>query len=191
MSSQHFTYLNGRFLPAETAALPLDDIGFLWGATATERLRTFNGKLFRLDDHLRRFRHSCNAAMIPQPRNDAELTAIANELLDKNRTALSEVSEFSISLFATPGRVSEPTLGLQATPLAFETYAPLFREGARLQVVELSGGCSLGVHTAIKHRSRLPWWIATQRVSTGIRLCLLPKLLIALSARRRLPISSQ
>ena len=39
-------YLNGLFLPAHQAALPIDDAGFVLGATVTEQLRTFRGRLF-------------------------------------------------------------------------------------------------------------------------------------------------
>ena len=51
-------YLNGRFLPASTAAISLVNTGFVQGATVGEQLRTFAGELFHLESHLLRLAHS-------------------------------------------------------------------------------------------------------------------------------------
>jgi branched-subunit amino acid aminotransferase/4-amino-4-deoxychorismate lyase len=51
-------YLNGRFVPASSAAISLADSGFVLGAAVAEQVRTFAGKLFRLDDHLARLEQS-------------------------------------------------------------------------------------------------------------------------------------
>ena len=51
-------YLNGDWIPSSELRIAVDDAGFLLGATVTERLRTFRGKVFRLDEHLSRLRRS-------------------------------------------------------------------------------------------------------------------------------------
>src|SRR5258708_38674302 len=101
MTAQPLAYLNGRILPESEVALSLDDLGFTWGATVTDRLRTFRKKLFRLHDHLRRFRKSCELAFVPQPRGDGELAAAVEELIAANATLLSPDTEMSLVLFAT------------------------------------------------------------------------------------------
>lgn len=159
--SELLTYLNGRFLPASQAVLSLDDLGFVWGATVTDRLRTFNQKPFRLDDHLRRFRNSCDAACVPQPRGDTELAQAIQELVAHNARLLAPGAELSIVLFATPGTAGQPTLGIQAFPLDFARYRRTVLEGAILEPVARSIPAEL-LDPAIKHRSRLPWWIAQQ-----------------------------
>ena len=118
-------FLNGRFLPAAEAALPLDDLGFVWGAVVVDRLRTFRQKLFRLEDHLRRFRQSCERASILQPRTDSELSGIAHRLIEENAKQVGPDRELTVVIFATPGVPGgEPTLGMQAAPLDFARYAP-------------------------------------------------------------------
>ena len=47
-------YLNGAWLPASELSIPVGDLGFLVGATVVERLRTFNGRPFRMDEDLAR-----------------------------------------------------------------------------------------------------------------------------------------
>ena len=51
-------YLNGKFIPAPEAAIPIYDKGITLGATVTEMTRTYHQKLFRLDDHLDRLYRS-------------------------------------------------------------------------------------------------------------------------------------
>jgi branched-chain amino acid aminotransferase len=148
-------YLNGRFVPASPTVLPLDDLGFTQGVAITDRLRTFQQRLFRLDDHLRRFRRNCDAAFVPQPRADAELAAAATELIEINAKRLAAGCELSLSIFATPGG-AEPTLGMQAEPLHFERNRHIFERGAILEPMPQSNA----IDPRIKHRSRLAWWIA-------------------------------
>src|SRR5262245_13986281 len=92
-------YQNGQFVPAAQLSIPVHDAGFVWGATATDRVRTFNGRLFRLEEHLRRFRKSCVSARIPLVESDLQLTAVSERLVDANRGDW----ELSVVWLATPG----------------------------------------------------------------------------------------
>src|SRR3954470_25086518 len=85
-------YLNGRFLPASQLTLPAHDAGFVFGATATDLVRTFRHRPFRLADHLARFRRSCEVCRIPQPVPDDELVSLAEELIAPNGQLLSPPS---------------------------------------------------------------------------------------------------
>ena len=172
--SRPLAYLNGRFLPQEEARLPLHDAGFVLGATATDLGRTFHHRLFRLADHLARFRRSCQAARIPQPVADEELARIAEELVAQNAQGMDAGQELALVIFATPGPIGyygglpggpgegPPTLGLHTFPLPFARYARLFREGARLIIPATRHVPALCVDPRIKMRSRLFWWLAEQ-----------------------------
>jgi branched-chain amino acid aminotransferase len=159
-------YFNGRFVPAGEIALPLNDSGHLWGAVVTDRLRTFNGRLFRLDEHLRRFRQSCDLARIPQTVMADRLREASEKLVELNRGP----HELTLVWLATPGplapgvRVSPaatpcPILIAYTTPLDTTHHARLAKDGVRLQTVATVAATD----PRIKHRSRLAWWIATQR----------------------------
>ena len=155
-------YLNGRFLPLTEVAIPLDDAGFVWGATVTDRLRTFNGRLFALDAHLRRFRRSCELACVPLAVPNAQLGRISEHLVRENR----ESGELSVVWIATPGPDSgpgvapSPTLIAHTSPLDPRRYDRQSAHGAHLVPV----AATLGVDPRVKHRSRLAWWIARQEV---------------------------
>ena len=142
--------------------MSFDDLGFTQGVTITDRLRTFRQKLFRLEDHLRRFRQSCDLAYVPQPRPDSELASAATELIEANAQRLGPGHELSLAIFATPGH-GEPTLGMQAAPLRFDRYRHLFVSGANLVPIRRAVPTE-AIDPRIKHRSRLMGWIAQKQL---------------------------
>jgi len=172
--SEALAYLNGRYVPQREAALPLHDAGFVFGATVTDLCRTFRHRLYRLDDHLARFRNSCQLAMIPQLLTDAELTEIADRIVAENSRLVQPERDLALVMFATPGPIAyylgqsggagrPPTLGMHTFPLPFARYHRLFQEGARLLTSTARRHLPPAVlDPRIKHRNRLHWWLAEQ-----------------------------
>ena len=50
MNSQQIAYVNGEFLPESEAKISINDRGFIYGDAVFDTARTFNGKIFFLDD---------------------------------------------------------------------------------------------------------------------------------------------
>jgi branched-chain amino acid aminotransferase len=172
--TEPLAYWNGKYLLQSQVHIPLNDAGFVWGATVTDLCRTFRHKLYRLEDHVRRFQESCRLARIPQQATDGELIRAANELAAHNVRAIGANDDLALVLIATPGEIGYyagrqgglgeggPTLIMHTFPLPFHRYARLFQEGARLvtpRTRHLPHGC---IPRQIKHRSRLFWWLAEQ-----------------------------
>jgi branched-subunit amino acid aminotransferase/4-amino-4-deoxychorismate lyase len=164
-------YLNGRFLDQHEARLPLNDAGFIWGATVTDLCRTFRHRPFRLGDHLARFRNSCRLARVPLQAADEELTRIAEHLIAHNAALLRPGDDLALVMFATPGPIGyylgetgqgPPTLGLHTFLLPFDRYRRLFQDGARLVIPSVRHLPEVCVDPRIKQRSRLFWWLAEQ-----------------------------
>lgn len=158
-------YLNGRFLPATDTALSLADAGFTSGATVVDNARTFDGKLFRWPDHLARLRRDCGRCFVPLLLDDAELTRIAEELVARNRAG----GDLHVVTAATPGPPGgPPTLAMTTYPIRVERYRPFFTDGVTLAV---AGTQSFApddlLPPAVKHRSRLHWHVAENRVPPG------------------------
>ena len=59
MNSQQVAYVNGEFLPESQAKISINDRGFIYGDAVFDTARTFNGKIFFLDDHIDRLFESC------------------------------------------------------------------------------------------------------------------------------------
>ncbi|QEL15785.1 aminotransferase class IV [Limnoglobus roseus] len=158
-------FLNGRLLPAGDATLSLADAGFVSGATVVDNARTFGGKLFRWADHLARFRRDCERCFVPLVATDAELSRTAEELLAQN-LPLSPLGELHVVTAATPGPPGgPPTLAMTTYPIRVERYRPFFTQGVRLVVAgtQASEPTDL-LPPRIKHRSRLHWHVAEQKV---------------------------
>ncbi len=161
-------YLNGHVLPATEAGLSLQDAGFVWGATVTDRVRTYGHKLYRLSEHLERFRGSCELCSIPQPVPDRELAKVAENLAGLNAAILGPKTELILILFATPGAcrpgkpAGTPTIGMHAVPFEGEAYRSLLTEGAKLIVPEVRHLPVDCIPRHAKMRSRMHWWLAEQ-----------------------------
>jgi branched-chain amino acid aminotransferase len=160
-------YINGRFDPGP---LGIDgaDAGFVFGATVTDLVRTFGGKLFRLDDHFARFRDSCRRCRVPLAFGDDELRTAAGRLVEAN----SGPGELALVLLATPGPIGHyagsaesgpPTLMMHTFPLPFYRYRKLFTGGASLVVPPTRPIPADSIDPRAKMRSRMHWWIAEQQ----------------------------
>ena len=77
-------YLNGEVLPLEEARIPVLDRGFIFGDGVYEVIPVFGGRLFRLEEHLKRLAASLKAVRIPRPLGDEEWTAVLMALVDRN-----------------------------------------------------------------------------------------------------------
>ena len=65
-----FASVNGAVLPAGEARVSVLDTGFTFGDSVYETLRTYGGRPFHLDRHLRRLRASAGRLGIPVPEGD-------------------------------------------------------------------------------------------------------------------------
>lgn len=167
-------YLNGRFVPFTETGLPLHDAGFVSGATVVDNARTYGRRLFRWADHLARFRRDCAACYVPLEATDAELTAIATELVARNGALLPPDGELQVVTFATPGPLGfyvgdstngPPTLGMATYPVP-ERYRRWAEGGVVLAVAGTAGGRDWDVlPPRVKHRSRMQWHVADRRLN--------------------------
>lgn len=176
--SEPLAYYNDRLLPQTQAVLPFHDAGLVYGATVADLCRTFRHRLFRLPDHVARFRQSCSLARIPQPVSDERVHAIAEDLVARNARLLGLEKDLALVMLATPGPIGyyageaggasegSPTLLLHTFPLPFHRMVSLFLQGSHLLVPSNRHVPAACVDPRIKQRSRLHWWLAEQEVHT-------------------------
>ncbi len=81
-------YLDGELVPEEEAKVSVFDHGLLYGDGVFEGIRAYDGRVFRLDEHVERLYDSANAIMLDIPLSCEEIgeavlaTCRANELTD-------------------------------------------------------------------------------------------------------------
>jgi branched-chain amino acid aminotransferase len=114
-------WLNGSFVDEAEASVSLRDTGLLHAAGVFTTMRSYGGRVFRLADHLRRLRDSCDALFVPLPHKDDVLARAAAELLERNELAAAR-----LRLTVTRGAATQdPLHGLRLDPTVFLTASPL------------------------------------------------------------------
>ncbi len=164
-------YLNGRYLPFSQAAIPVTDGGFVQGVTVAEQLRTFGGKLFRLEQHLARLTRSLAIVGIELGVPVEKLGDIARELSAKNHALLEHGDDLGLSMFVTPGPYSTfsggaatgPTIGLHTYPLPFHLWHEKYERGESLVVTDVMQVPSACWPTELKCRSRMHYYLADKQ----------------------------
>ena len=94
--------LDGTAVPAEAAVISVFDIGFQRGYGCFEAMRSYDGRIFRLDEHLRRLAGSAGRMGIPLP----ERADLARWCRDRAEAAGDGVVRLLVSGgtdLATPG----------------------------------------------------------------------------------------
>lgn len=77
-------YLNGKFVPEEQATVSVFDHGFLYGDGVFEGIRAYGGRVFRLEDHVRRLFDSAQAILLSIPMSQEEMCSAILETLRRN-----------------------------------------------------------------------------------------------------------
>jgi len=168
--ARRIAWVNGRFVDAADLAVPVGDAGFVLGATVTEQLRTFHGRLFLVPEHLQRLSASLAAVGIaPGVSPDALADAAA-------RVAASHITgdepavggDLGLVIFVTPGdlpaqhigRGSAPRVMIHAFPLAHVLWAHAYEQGVALRSVTVQQVPEACWPLHAKVRSRLHYFLA-------------------------------
>lgn len=126
-------YIDGSFVPAEQAVIPVDDLAVLRGFGVFDLVRTYNGKPFFLKEHLERLHHSAAEIGLHVPWAHKALNGIVLDTLAKNNYPESNirivVTGGSSPDFTTPQ--NKPRLLVLVSPLPKlpETW---YSEGVKL-----------------------------------------------------------
>ena len=135
--SQPVAYSDGHWIDARKLVVSAYDAGFTLGVTLAERMRTFRGRIFRLDDHLARLAGSLQIAGFDSPIAMPELRGVVEEAVRRNRPLVAADDDLGVAVYLTPGQSESvfgkpahgPTLGVYAYPLPFAAWAGQYAAG--------------------------------------------------------------
>ncbi len=118
---QTLIYLNGQMLPVEEARVSVFDYGLLYGQALYETVRSFQGKPFRLPDHLARLERGARKLGITLPMADQDLEQAVSQTLEAN-----DLAEARIRITVTAGQgQSGPSGPPETGPTVIVTAAAL------------------------------------------------------------------
>lgn len=171
-------YLNGQWIDEAELAVGVDDIGFLLGATVAERLRTFRGQVFRLEEHMLRMRRSLAIVGLDADKLIAELAKVVPEFVERNYSQVEMDDDWTIVAFATPGIAGggKPTVCVHGFPLQFHLWAEQYERGTTTMISDVRQVPPGSWPPALKCRSRMHYYLAdTQaaKAEAGARAILL------------------
>ena len=82
--SELIAYFNGEFVPDSQCMIHATDRGFRTGDVVYDLQRTFDGKIFRLREHLERFMRSLKFTRLNPRLTIDELEALTREVVQRN-----------------------------------------------------------------------------------------------------------
>src|SRR3954451_14593766 len=132
-------YISGKFFPQEDAKISVFDHGLLYGDGVFEGLRSYRGKVFRLDQHIRRLYESAKAIWLEIPMSPDEMCDAVNESVRINKIddgyIRLVITRGAGTLGLDPNRCSNPQVIIIADAIAL--YPPeLYEKG--LEIVTVS-----------------------------------------------------
>ena len=132
-------YIDGEFLPKAEAKVSVFDHGLLYGDGVFEGIRSYNGRVFKLDEHLERIYDSAKSIMLQIP---IPIETMKEKVLETLR--LNHLTEAYIRLIVTrgvgdlgldPDKCPQPTIIIIADKITL--YPPKFYEEG-LEIVTAS-----------------------------------------------------
>jgi branched-chain amino acid aminotransferase len=141
--SARVIYLNGQYLPEPEAKVSVLDRGFRWGDAVYDATRTFDGRLFKLEEHVERFFRSLRYARLDPRLDRVQVAAICQEVVRRNEPArraadgdwllTMQVSRGLVAGIYSP-RGTAATVTVYCLPLALASHARWYRDGAHVIV---------------------------------------------------------
>jgi len=127
-------FLNDKLVDIDKACISVTDSGFLYGAGLFETMRSYNGVVFALDDHLDRLFFSARSLSIENSYDKKFITDAIYKTLRANK-----LTDARLRLTLTGGPMSEPEEKRRATLLITATkiqpYPPEYYQNGVLVVL--------------------------------------------------------
>lgn len=160
--------VNGRISGEGDAVISVFDHGFVYGEGIYETLRTYNGRLFLYDRHMRRLRNSARMIELDLPfTNDG----LHDQISDTIRAADLGEREAYVRVLVTRG-VGDLTYNLNATPkpsviiiakLMPDQPAEIYEKGVKVALVDVVRNHPQSVNPMIKSNNLMNSALAAQQ----------------------------
>lgn len=138
LANERVAWFNGKMVRESEVLIPFRDQGFTRGDAVFDMTRSFDGKAFRLAEHVARLYRSLRYLDLDPGLAPAEMVAVSEEVLDRNRHLLAPGEDYwlaqrvSRGIHPVPGDNWEhygPNVIVECVPLPLRERARLFRDG--------------------------------------------------------------
>jgi len=137
-ANERIAYHNGEYLPESQVRVPFRDRSWIFGDGAFDMARTFNGRVFKLEEHIERLYRSLKVLRIDPGLSPAAMTEVSREVLERNLHLLGPDDDYWLGQRISRGinKVDGdnwdhygPTVIVECMPLPFKARARLYRDG--------------------------------------------------------------
>ncbi|HOK56599.1 MAG TPA: branched-chain-amino-acid transaminase [bacterium] len=146
-------YLDGKFVDENEAKISIFDHGLLYGDGVFEGLRSYNGKIFKLDEHIIRLYNSAKAILLEIPVEKEELKKIIIETVKRNNLKDSYIRVVVTrgvgDLGLDPRKCKKPTIFVIASKIQLYPES-LYDKGIDLVTVATRRNLNESLNPAIK-----------------------------------------
>ena len=173
--AEYTWYFNGEWVPSSQVKIDPLDRGFLLGDVVYDAARTFNGKIFRMREHIDRLYRSLKYVGIDPGLSAEEMLNICEELAQRNESQRGEVGDYMIHPFVTRGpfrgireraqMAAVPTVGVLLWPLNFAGFARNYTGGVDGVIVRTRSYSPEMLDPKVKHHSRMSFNIAEREAA--------------------------
>src|SRR5579859_8171998 len=142
-ANHRVAYFNGKIVPEREVVLPFRDRGFKYGDAAFDMTRTFEGRAFRLEEHVELLYRSLRYLRIDPGLSPAEMVGVSEEVLERNRHFLTSDTDYWLGQRVSRGvdavgdegwEHTGPNVIVECIPLPLKARARLFRDGIDIVV---------------------------------------------------------
>ena len=129
-------YVDGKFVPDSEACYPINDLGLLRGFGCFDFMRTYNGKVIFIKDHIQRLYRSAQQIGIELPFSETELIHLVEETLRRNPPVESNV-RILVTGGASPDFITpqgRPRMAIMVAPLS-QYPSTWYVDGAKIITV--------------------------------------------------------
>jgi branched-chain amino acid aminotransferase len=164
--TEYTAYFNGAWVPFSQVKIDPMDRGFLVGDVVFDVERTFNGKSFRMREHVDRLYRSLKFVRIDPGVSAADMCRISEEVIERNEALREAIGDFTVTQFVTrgPGRwahdAGPPAVCVKVAPVQFQRYARYYTEGAHGVIARTRSYSSESLDPKVKHFSRMNFNLA-------------------------------
>lgn len=101
--SGRVVYFNGEFVPEEEARISIYDSALMFGDMVFEMTRSFNGRQFKMREHLERLYSGIKILRIPLEKTIDQMEAAVEKTIERNRPAFADDDEHRILIDVSRG----------------------------------------------------------------------------------------
>ena len=166
--ADYTVYFNGDWMPFSQVKIDPTDRGFRVSDVIFDAGRTFNGKSYRMKEHIDRLYRSLKYIRIDPGLSPDEMLDISEEAIRRNDHLRAEAGDFTVTQFVTrgPGRVGfiensgPPTVCVRVEAADFGRYARHFKDGAHAVITRTRSYSPDTLDPKLKHFSRMNFNLA-------------------------------